>query len=165
MTKEIDYVEVNTMLNEPMAPGIRRNMKGAACMFPLTYSYAAEVYAETEQFLKETPDAKHTLVVFEFIPFGKVLQVGQRDTAYANRGAYGNVMIGAGWEEEATDKKCREWCREMAQKSKTELERRLKEGTDEITKDGVGAYSNYDGGRFLFLWMFLGISPSWICEF
>ncbi|KAJ8061829.1 hypothetical protein OCU04_009621 [Sclerotinia nivalis] len=146
-TKEMDYVEVNSMANEPMAHGLRRNMKGAACMLPLTYPFAAEIFSETEKFFQETPDAKHTLVAFEYVPFGKILQVGQQDTAFANRGAYGNLMFGAGWEEEATDQKCREWCRMMAQKAKGELERRVKEGTDEITKDGVGAYSNYDGAN------------------
>ncbi|APA13723.1 hypothetical protein sscle_11g084930 [Sclerotinia sclerotiorum 1980 UF-70] len=146
-TKEMDYVEVNSMINEPMVHGFRRNMKGAACMLPLTYPFAAEIFSETEKFFNETPDAKHTLVVFEYVPFGKILQVGQQDTAFANRGAYGNLLLGAGWEQEETDQKCREWCRMMAQKAKVELERRLKEGTDEITKDGVGAYSNYDGAN------------------
>lgn len=147
-TKEMDYVEVNSMLNEPMAHGFRRNMKGAAYMLPLTYSFAAEIYSETEKFLHDTPDAKHTLVVFEYIPFGKILRVGQQETAFANRGAYGNLLFGPGWEDQAIDQKCREWCRRMAGKAKGELERRVQEGTDEITKDGVGAYSNYDGGKF-----------------
>ncbi|ESZ95720.1 hypothetical protein SBOR_3898 [Sclerotinia borealis F-4128] len=144
-TQEMDYVNANTMLNEPMAHGLRRNMKGAACMLPLTYTFAAEIFSETEKFLRETPDAKYTMVIFEYIPFGKILQVGQQETAFANRGAYGNLLFGPGWEEEATDQKCREWCRRMARKAKGELERRMEEGTDEITRDGVGAYSNYDG--------------------
>ncbi|RAL66604.1 hypothetical protein DID88_006294 [Monilinia fructigena] len=136
MTKEMDYVEANTMLNEPMAHGLRRNMKGAAYMLPLTYSFTSEIYSETEKFLNDTPDAKHTLVVFEYIPFGKILQVGQQETAFANRGAYGNLLFGPGWEDKAIDQKCREWCRRMAEKAKGELERRMREGTDEITKDG-----------------------------
>ncbi|KAB8292334.1 hypothetical protein EYC80_008075 [Monilinia laxa] len=147
MTKEMDYVEANTMINEPMAHGFRRNMKGAAYMLPLTYSFASEIYSETEKFLNDTPDAKHTLVVFEYIPFGKILQVGQQETAFANRGAYGNLLFGPGWEDKAIDQKCREWCRRMAEKAKGELERRIQEGTDEITKHGVGAYSNYDGAN------------------
>ncbi|KAK8902932.1 hypothetical protein QC760_008431 [Botrytis cinerea] len=146
-TKEMDYVEINSMLNEAMAHGLRRNLKGAAVLFPLTYSFAAEIYTETEKFLLETPDAKHTMVIFEYIPFGKILKVGQQDTAYANRGAYGNLVFGASWESPETDTKCRDWCRMMAQKTKAELESRLKEGTDEITKDGVGAYANYDGAN------------------
>ncbi|KAI9651182.1 hypothetical protein NHQ30_001219 [Ciborinia camelliae] len=144
-TKEMDYVEANALLNEPMAHGLRRNMKGAAYMAPLNYSFASEMFSETEKLLNETPDAKHTMVIFEYIPFGKILQVGQQETAFANRGAYGNLLFALGWENEATDQKCREWGRLMAEKAKGELERRMKEGTDEITKDGVGAYSNYDG--------------------
>lgn len=149
-TKEIDYVEANSMMNEPMAHGLRRNMKGAAYMLPLSYSYAAHMFSQTEKFIRETPDAKHTMTVFEYIPFGKILQVGQQETAFANRGAYGNLLFGPGWENPETDKECREWGTRMAEKAKEELERRMREeGTDEVTKDGVGAYSNYDGGMFL----------------
>ncbi|QSZ33132.1 hypothetical protein DSL72_002718 [Monilinia vaccinii-corymbosi] len=146
-TREMDYVEVNAMLNGPMAHGFRRNMKGAAYMLPLTYSFALEIFSETEKFLTETPDAKLTLVAFEYIPFGKILQVGQQETAFANRGSYGNLLFGTGWEDPAMDQKCREWSRRMTERAKGELERRMREGTDDVTKDGVGAYSNYDGAN------------------
>ncbi|PQE29141.1 6-hydroxy-D-nicotine oxidase protein [Rutstroemia sp. NJR-2017a BBW] len=147
MTAEMDYVKINAMMNEAMQHGFRRSMKGAVFMAPLNLEYAEEIFSDFEEFMKETPGAKHTLVVFEFIPYGKVLEVGQQDTAFANRGAYGNLLFGPGWESQEDDDRCRQWTRRMAAKAKKELERRLEEGTDEVTKAGVGAYSNYDGAE------------------
>ncbi|KAM3077153.1 hypothetical protein ACMFMF_005067 [Clarireedia jacksonii] len=150
MTAEMDYVQINGILNEAMRHGLRRSMKGAVFMAPLNLAYAEEIFTDFEAFMKEVPGAKHTMVVFEFIPYGKVLKVGQQETAFANRGAYGNLMFGPGWESKEDDDRCRQWTRRMAAKAKKELERRMEDGTDEVTKDGVGSYSNYDGGKCSF---------------
>ncbi|KAM3084936.1 hypothetical protein ACMFMG_003380 [Clarireedia jacksonii] len=147
MTAEMDYVQINGILNEAMRHGLRRSMKGAVFMAPLNLAYAEEIFTDFEAFMKEVPGAKHTMVVFEFIPYGKVLKVGQQETAFANRGAYGNLMFGPGWESKEDDDRCRQWTRRMAAKAKKELERRMEDGTDEVTKDGVGSYSNYDGAE------------------
>jgi hypothetical protein len=91
---------------------------------------------------------EQTVVLWEFVPFGKILEVAQTATSFANRGAYGNLLFGPGWTSPDLDGICRDWTRVMAAKSRVELERRKAEGTDAATKDSVGEYSNYDGEWF-----------------
>ena len=104
--------------------------------------------------MAQNPDAIHSIVLWEFIPFGKILAVPQTATSFANRGAYGNLLFGAGWTDPKLDEACRGWTRKMSIKSRAELERRKAEGTDAVTKQSVGEYSNYDSKYFgcAFLW-------------
>jgi hypothetical protein len=50
------------------------------------------------------------------------------------------------------DERVREWVRGVRDKVQRELERRQgEEGVDEVTREGVGEYGNYDGEWFLLL--------------
>jgi hypothetical protein len=120
-------------------------MKGSAFLAPLTLSFAESIFADFEAFITRVPDAGMTVVLFEFVPFHKVLSVPQDAMAFANRGAYGNLMFGPGWNDPANDEACREWTRVMARKARAELEGRIKiEAKDENTRGAVGEYGNYD---------------------
>lgn len=114
-------------------------------MTPLDAEFAISIFKDFQDFITQNPDAIHTVVLLEFVPFGKILEVPQTATAFANRGAYGNLLFGPGWMNPELDATCREWTRVMATKSRAVLKRRIAEGTDAVTKDSVGEYSNYDG--------------------
>jgi len=118
---------------------------GSAFLAPLNANFASEVFKDFTGFIGKNPDAIHSVVLWEFVPFGKILNVPQTATAFANRGAYGNLLFAGGWTDPAIDNICREWTRTMSTKSRAELERRKALGTDAMTKNSVGEYSNYDG--------------------
>ncbi|PBP21637.1 putative FAD linked oxidase domain protein [Diplocarpon rosae] len=143
-TAVLPYPKVNELLNGPMSHGIRRTMKGSAFLAPLDTKFAESVFDDYVEFITKVPDAIFSAVLWEFVPFRKILEVSQTATAFANRGAYGNLAFGPGWTKSENDAPCREWTRAMSTKTRAELERRIARGTDAVTKDSVGEYGNYD---------------------
>jgi hypothetical protein len=144
-TQMMSYKKLNSMMNEGMDPGLRRTMKGSAFKAPLSPKYASSLFSEFESFRKQVPDAIATVIILEFVSYHKIMEVEQTATAFANRGAYANVVFAPGWTKKEYDGECRAWSREMGRKTREELMRRIEEEeTDSITKDGVGEYVNYD---------------------
>jgi hypothetical protein len=86
------YSSANTMLNAAMGPGLRRTMKGSAFIAPLDAKYATNIFNDFVEFFTQNPDAIHSVVLWESVPFGKILEVPQTATSFANRGAYGNLL-------------------------------------------------------------------------
>jgi hypothetical protein len=148
MTSVMPYEKVNTMLNDGLAAGFRRTMKGSAFMAPLSTTFAQSLFDDYEKFLKDVPDAALSVILLEYVSYHKILEVPQEAMAFANRGAYGNLLFGPGWTNPENDKACREWTRVMAAKSGAELKRIRDLGTDIVTKSGVGEYVNYDSEYF-----------------
>jgi FAD binding domain len=144
MTSVIPFAKTNEMLNEAMFHGLRRSMKGSAFMGPVNTKFAEEIFDDYEAFIAQVPDAIMTVVAWEFMPYNKILEVPQTATAFANRGAYGNLLFGPGWTDPKNDTACREWTRVMSKKSKAELEKAKAKGTDAETQQAVGEYGNYD---------------------
>jgi hypothetical protein len=160
-TKAMRYPEMNAMMNHAMEPGIRRryvfhsrqfikivrpcSFKGSAFLAPLNLEFAQGIFEDFASFLENTPDAAMSVILFEFVPFHKIQSIEQSATAYANRGAYGNLAFVLGWHDAANDDKVREWARMIAGKARKELERRVRVGSlDRNTRSAVGEYVNYD---------------------
>jgi hypothetical protein len=49
-----------------------------------------------------------SMAVFEFTPYSKIIEAPQAATAFANRGAYGNMLFAMGWTEQEHDNEIRE---------------------------------------------------------
>ena len=144
-TGPMPYSSANAMLNESMSYGFRRNMAGSAFMAPLDITFAASIFKDFEDFLQKVPNAVLSAILFEYVPFQKVVEVPQTATSFANRGAYANVLFAPGWTDPEQDSACREWTRVMYSKTRDELLRRKAGGTDAVTQEGVGEYGNYSG--------------------
>jgi hypothetical protein len=120
-------------------------MKGSSFLAPLDAAFAESIFSDLEAFITRIPDAGMSVALFEFVPFCKFISIPQNATAFANRGAYGNLMFGPCWNDPAHDEECREWTRTIAKKARAEFERRVKsEANDDNTRVGVGEYGNYD---------------------
>ncbi|TVY92199.1 FAD-linked oxidoreductase [Lachnellula willkommii] len=145
MTGPMPYSSANSMLNESMPYGFRRRMKGSAFIAPLDTTFAASLFKDFEDFLQKVPSAVLSVLLLEYVPFKKVLEVPQTATSFANRGAYGNILFGPGWTDPAQDSACREWTKVMYSKTRAELLQRKTGGSDPVTLEGVGEYVNYDG--------------------
>jgi hypothetical protein len=164
MTSTMPYSACNPILNAGIGAGFRRkyacprihylmrkirksfsSMKGAGFLAPLDTTIAASIFHDFEDFIQRLPDVGMTAVLFEFVPYRNLLKDSQTATAFANRGAYGNMMFGPGWNDPKNDDECRKWTRIMTKKARAELERRrAREVTDANTRYGVGEYANYD---------------------
>jgi len=86
------YAAINGVLEQDVKAGFRRSMKGSAFMAPLDYEFSTRVLEDFANLVKRIPDAAISIVVFEFTPYKKIIRVPQRGTAFANRGAYGNML-------------------------------------------------------------------------
>ncbi|PQE08414.1 hypothetical protein CJF30_00005284 [Rutstroemia sp. NJR-2017a BBW] len=137
-TGMMPYPQMNALHNPTTPDGDRRTMKGATFTYPLDWKFVDGMYAEYVRHTEEIPDANKTLVLFEFIHNGKIMEVPLNAMAFANRGEWGNVVIVSGWTESKWDERCRAWTREMARRVEMEA-------GGEKKGDGVGVYVNYDG--------------------
>lgn len=121
-------------------------MKGSAFLAPLKLSLAQAIFSDFSSLIKDNPDAAMSIVLFDFFPFHKLLSVPQNATAFANRGAYGNITFAPGWHDAANDAQMRGWLRMMAKKTRAEFEKSLEVvELDASTRDAVGEYGNHDG--------------------
>ncbi|KAF8862216.1 FAD-binding domain-containing protein [Acephala macrosclerotiorum] len=145
------YSEVNGLINDACAHGHRRTMSGCAFIPSQERSreLAWESFNSLKQFVKRCPDASHSFVLLEFIPFDKVCEVAQTSTAFANRGAYCNLLYIMCWDAPESDQPVRDFVREQVQAARIQfLEDRIKlrqEGAiDPETASSVGEYFNHD---------------------
>jgi len=141
----IPYPQMNSILNEGLEHGLRRSMKGSACIYPLDLHLAETILRDFEEFVAKVPDADRSLIVFEFIPFEKIVSVPQTATAFGNRGTYGNILFAMGWTKEEHDIESREWTRMISSKTREQFRKGKMRMGEDATKDGVGEYFNYDG--------------------
>lgn len=149
LTAPMPYSSANTMINDGMPHGFRRSMKGSAFIAPLDPKFAASLLQDYEDFLTAVPNAMHSALLFEYVPFNKVITVPQIATSFTNRGAYGNILFAPGWTLPEHDNACREWTRVMYAKTRDEMLRQKAEGTDKVTQEGVGEYVNYGSKLYL----------------
>jgi hypothetical protein len=111
---------------------------------PIDPAIPEVLFQDWIKFIQEVPDAAGTVALFEFFSPRKIIQVPQRETAFANRGAYFNINFSSCWTKEENDAAGREWVRAAAAKAKEFLKIGMAKGTDSVTQEGVGEYANYD---------------------
>lgn len=142
---DIPYQQVNALLNEVGGAGGRKAMKGPSFITPLDPAFARAVLNELTLLNERIPDAKATLILFEFHNQSKVSEAADTAMAFAGRYGYQNGLIGAKWTDPAHDADCRAWVRSMAQKFHRERERVMNEQGMHPESGGFGEYGNYDG--------------------
>ncbi|KAH6679770.1 hypothetical protein B0J14DRAFT_686986 [Halenospora varia] len=140
----VSYPTANTLLNPAVTHGHRRTMKGSATLAPVDPELAEEMFKDFETFMKETPDAGLSLVIFEYFSFKKIISVPQTATSFTNRGALVPFVFALGWNDEKNDSPCRDWAREMYAKLRARLMQQISKSKDEVTRQGVGEYINHD---------------------
>ena len=135
------YSSMNTLFNDDLRAGSRRSMKGSAFVSPLDFKFADQCFRDFRDFIRQTPDAFMSLMVFECFPFEKIISVAQTDTAFSNRGAYGNIVWIMGWTKEENDAGVRAWTRATSEKANEEF--RLRKIRLKIKKDGVTEFGKW----------------------
>ena len=136
----LPYCKVNSIMNDSAGHGGRKIIGGAACAIPFHPDFYESVRDELLTFIKEVPDAKESLLVFELVHHGKLREVDENATAFANRGPYYNAVCMTKWNDPKDDDKCRDFTYQLKERVSDYL---LK--TADIPADSIGKYANYNG--------------------
>lgn len=132
------------------APPGRGEITGGCIMAPIDALFLESLVKDYLAFTQKVPDASETIMAFETHPTYGISRHTQTETAFPNRGMFGNAIIFAKYTNEETAPACKEWCRAIHDKIRKEFERRrMADDVDELTKTAVGEYINYDGELYL----------------
>ena len=123
---------------------------GGGIMEPIDSGFVESLYEDYMAFIKNVPDASGSLIAYEIYSSYGTLLHSQNETAFPNRGTFGNVVIYAAYTKDVSAPACEEWCRKIHDKIHNEFERRKElDDVDDTTKTGVGEYINNDGESYV----------------
>lgn len=131
----IPYEKVNAMLNQAATWGGRKLFGGSNVVLPLDVGFVQSVYDEFSAFTTGNEKMGESLILFELVPFKKIVSFPPESTACGNRGEYYSVGTVFRWYDEKQDQMVREFNRKLT--------RRIKDEAGAKKSSGVGQYSNY----------------------
>lgn len=99
MTAMVPYRVLNSLLNASAGFDGRKLFGGGAFKLPLDPAFVEEVYREFQRFIesKEGFSVAQSMLMWEVVPYKKVIEVGNEETSFANRGDYYNVATMFKW--------------------------------------------------------------------
>ena len=139
-TGMVSYAELNSMANVDPVPEGRKSIGGTNITPPLTTSLIHELWEQFDDVMRTYPRMGDSALIFELLPYSKVVQVPVEETACANRGTYYNVGLILCWHDSDLDAKMHALQRNIISK--------ITETQHGTTDDHVVAYANY-AGKFL----------------
>lgn len=141
------YCETNGMMNHAVGYGGRKFSKGACFMPPLSADFVRGLIVDLQKLYATVPGSKKSILLFEFFKPEVWCKVPNDAMAFNNRGVHQNLMIGPFWTEAEDDQAVKLWAKQMAKKTRIELERVKIEAGKPKWMDSIGEYGNYDGER------------------
>ncbi|KAJ6114089.1 hypothetical protein N7512_007534 [Penicillium capsulatum] len=93
--------------------GSRKSLKGSNVTLPLDIGFVQLIYNKFDEMLKEFPQARQSLLLFEIIPNTQITKVPNESTAFASRGPYYNVSSLFKWHEANLDERIHSCQRNM----------------------------------------------------
>lgn len=98
MTGLIPYSQLNAAMNEGQGFGGRKMFGGGAYKLPLQSSFVQSLFDEFIGFsTQEGKGMEDSLLLFETVPYKKVVEVPNEKMAFANRGEYYNLATMVKW--------------------------------------------------------------------
>jgi hypothetical protein len=99
MSGMVPYKVLNSLLNISAGFDGRKLFGGGAFKLPLEPSFVQNVYNEFQNFVesKENFAVAQSMMLWEVVPYKKVMQVKNEETSFANRGDYYNVATMFKW--------------------------------------------------------------------
>ena len=145
-TKMVEFKDSGMESGSAVGNQWRKATAGGSVIAPLEERFLGELFMQLEDLVAKCRDAERSIVGFEFHNPYAAMRVGNKGTAFADRGNHGNVLVVPTWSKEENDGVCVEWCRKLGRTVDEEFERRKKdEGMDEVTRASTGIYPNYNG--------------------
>ncbi|KAL6151026.1 hypothetical protein ACJQWK_10506 [Exserohilum turcicum] len=136
MAAMIPYEKLNSLLNQGAGFDGRKQFGGGAFKLPLDPSLVVQIHAEFNAFVASHERMNGSMMLFEIIPYKKVIEVPNAKTSFANRGDYYNVATMFKWFNPAIDSEIRTFSRSLLKKTSETVASRS-------TDRGVGQYGNY----------------------
>ncbi|KAH7078608.1 hypothetical protein FB567DRAFT_450324 [Paraphoma chrysanthemicola] len=137
MSSMIPYEKLNSLLNHSAGFDGRKQFGGGAFKLPLDVAYVQALHAEFTEFTTKGHERlNESLMLFETVPYKKIVEVPNGETAFANRGDYYNLAIQMKWFDPALDTEIRTFSRNLLKKASETVAGQSNDG-------GVGQYGNY----------------------
>ncbi|KAJ4333803.1 hypothetical protein N0V95_009341 [Ascochyta clinopodiicola] len=138
MSGMVPYPVLNSLLNISAGFDGRKQFGGGAFKLPLDPAFVEGVYSEFQAFVESKADFQiaQSMMLWEVVPYKKVMEVRNEETSFANRGDYYNVATVFKWFDPSLDSEMRTFSRSLLKKASETAADRSEDG-------GVGQYGNY----------------------
>jgi hypothetical protein len=97
MTAMIPYVQLNTLLNPACGFEGRKQFGGGAFKLPIDAATMIQLHADFAAFSASHERLNESLMLFEIMPYGKIIEVANDKMSFSNRGDYYNVATMFKW--------------------------------------------------------------------
>lgn len=97
MTSMIPYKKLNSLLNPTAGFDGRKQFGGGAFKLPLDPDFVLQLHTEFNTFVASHERMNESLMMFEIIPYKKVIAVPNDQMSFSNRGDYYNVATVFKW--------------------------------------------------------------------
>ena len=97
MTAMIPYEKLNSLLNHAAGFDGRKQFGGGAFKLPLDPNYVTGLHSEFMAFVNSHEHLNQSMMLFEVIPYKKIIEVSNDKTSFSNRGDYYNVATQFKW--------------------------------------------------------------------
>jgi hypothetical protein len=97
MSSMIPYEKLNSVLNHSAGFDGRKQFGGGAFKLPLDPEFVLSLHAEFTAFVASHERMNESLLLFETIPYQKIIEVPNDETSFSNRGDYYNVATMFKW--------------------------------------------------------------------
>ena len=139
------YSTMNSILNFAVGYGGRKCTKGGSAITPLNPGFVQNLLLDLELLYKTVPGSRRTMMNIEIFNPNKWSSVPRDATSFFNRGKFQNVVIGPCWEDAQYDDTMRAWGNKISRKFFTEINFRKTWLNEEVAKQDIREYGNYDG--------------------
>ncbi|ORY10626.1 hypothetical protein BCR34DRAFT_485287 [Clohesyomyces aquaticus] len=141
MTSMIPYEKLNSLLNHATGFDGRKQFGGGAFKLPLNPAFVQSLLSDFTEFVERHERMGESMLLFETVPYKKVVEVPSGEMAFANRGDYYNLASMFKWFDPALDGEIREFSKGLLKKASQTAGVVQDEKIREI--EGVGVYGNY----------------------
>lgn len=97
MTAVIPYEQLNSLLNNAAGFDGRKQFGGGAFKLPLDPAFVTKLHEDFNAFALSRDRMNESMMMFETIPYKKVVEVSNEKTSFSNRGDYYNVATMFKW--------------------------------------------------------------------
>ncbi|KAL6705873.1 hypothetical protein ACN47E_006333 [Coniothyrium glycines] len=136
MTSMLPYAKLNSLLNFASGFEGRKRFGGGAFTLPLDADFVLQLHAEFTAFTARHDRVNESMLLFETVPYGKVVQVANEAMSFSNRGDYYNVAAMFKWFDPALNDTIRDFSYKLLKKASKTVRASSQDG-------GVGQYGNY----------------------
>jgi hypothetical protein len=97
MTSMMPYEKLNSLLNHAAGFDGRKAFGGGAFKLPLDAAFVTRLHEDFRKFVDAHERMGESMMLFECVPYGKIMETSNDAMAFSNRGDYYNVATVLKW--------------------------------------------------------------------